>query len=417
MMTAKQEMTKPPPSIAYIIGEFPSISETFIYTEILELMRRGITPIIFALTQTAPASPHASSKKLLPLVIYPPDTIFLHKKGWRRYIHPQAINRFLFSAPIQNLPLLWKAKTRFSGHFFLSSWIARECGRLGVTRLHAHFPEPSLVGFLVSLRTGIPFSFTIHSHLTTESRYWLTERIEKSCRVIAVSRDCKERVVALTSKSNQHKISVIPCGLDLSFHQNLINRAGRVGSKPGFPFISIGRLVPQKGFLYLIRAIALARNSCPGITLTIIGDGPLRASLKRLVRKHNLGRIISFLGSLPQNRLFATTILSHAAFALPCVTLPNGNQDGLPVAVLEAMWYGLPVVTTPVGALGETVTKNCGILVPEKNVSSLARAIETLYQLPRRELHKMGRYGKKLVQRNHDASRTGEQLYTLLTQP
>lgn len=404
-----------PARIGYVIGEFPSISETFIYTELHELERRGVEPVIFALTNTRAGLCQPSVRQFVKRVHFAPNTIFLHREGWRGLLHPQAINQFLFLAPLSNIALLWKAKKIFPNHFFLSHWLAQEIKRLGITRLHAHFPEPSLVALLASLRTGIPFSFTVHSHLESESHFWISERVKHAVRTIAISEHTKQLLLLQTGQRYQSKMSVIPCNINISLHHKLMIEVGNIKKISGFPIIAVGRLVEQKGFVYLLRAVASLRKTHPDIRLTIIGDGPLKKSLRREATRLKIERLVRFLGPMVHDVRFAREILSHCVFVLPCVTLSNHDQDGLPVAILEAMYYGLPIISTTVGSIPDVVTKEFGILVPEKNVSSLARSIIAFSAMPREQLGAMGRIAMKRVARNETSTHGSVQLAHILT--
>jgi colanic acid/amylovoran biosynthesis glycosyltransferase len=150
--------------------------------------------------------------------------------------------------------------------------------------------------------------------------------------------------------------------------------AGQPESPPRV--VAVGRLVPKKGFDVLVRA---AHRLPPEVVVEIVGDGPQRAELEALAR----GRV-RFSGALSHARALAR-LSGASAFALPCRELPSDDRDGLPVALVEAMRAGLPVVTTAVGGIPELVRDGeTGLLVAPGDDAALAAALRSVLQDGRR---------------------------------
>ena len=144
-----------------------------------------------------------------------------------------------------------------------------------------------------------------------------------------------------------------------------------------FVFVSVGRLVEKKGQEYAIRAIAQCRQMDPGINfrLIIIGDGPLMSKLYNMIRRLRLTGIVRMEGSLPREKIQEKLLMADA-FVLPSVTAKDGDMEGSPVAISEAMAAGLPVVATRHGGIPEIVDDEVtGLLVAEKDVGALAEAM------------------------------------------
>jgi glycosyltransferase involved in cell wall biosynthesis len=146
--------------------------------------------------------------------------------------------------------------------------------------------------------------------------------------------------------------------------------------------LSVGRLVEKKGYDVLIRAAAVLRGRGLPFTVRIAGEGVEWARLQRLVHELGVGEHVVFLGPLSPREL-ETEYESATAFALGCRQLANGDRDGLPNVVLEAMARGLPVVSTTHGAVVEAVDDGrTGLLAPPEDPEALALALERLLTQP-----------------------------------
>jgi colanic acid/amylovoran biosynthesis glycosyltransferase len=161
--------------------------------------------------------------------------------------------------------------------------------------------------------------------------------------------------------------------------------------------LTVGRLVEKKGLEYAVRAVALARRTCPNLRYEIIGDGPLRPALGELVDKLNLAPIVSLLGAADCDfvrRKMAATDL----FMLPSVTANDGDQEGIPVSLMEAQACGLPVLSTRHSGIPELVADGeSGFLVAERDVEALASRLTYLIEHPE-SWPRMGRAGRTIVE-------------------
>jgi glycosyltransferase involved in cell wall biosynthesis len=155
----------------------------------------------------------------------------------------------------------------------------------------------------------------------------------------------------------------------------------------------VGRLTEQKGYEYLIAACRRLREEGREFRCWIVGTGPLRAALEGQARRAGLQEVVSFLGPKRHDEVLA---LYRAAtlFVLPCVVCRNGDRDGIPNVLIEAMAMELPVVSTAVSGIPELVVpRETGLLVPERDVTALAMAMGGLLDLSglRRELGRRAR--------------------------
>jgi colanic acid/amylovoran biosynthesis glycosyltransferase len=187
--------------------------------------------------------------------------------------------------------------------------------------------------------------------------------------------------------------------------------------QPGQPvrLVTTGRLVEKKGIEYVIRAMAQLVERHPNLEYVIIGDGPLRAELEQLIRSLNLQNFIHLAGWKNEREIIEILDRSHI-FVAPSVTAKDGDQDA-PINVLkEAMAMGLPVISTYHGGIPELVEENVsGLLVPERDVDALVEKLGYLIEHPDRWLE-MGQAGRRCVETQFDLNQLNDRLVALYRQ-
>jgi colanic acid/amylovoran biosynthesis glycosyltransferase len=173
--------------------------------------------------------------------------------------------------------------------------------------------------------------------------------------------------------------------------------------------LTVGRLTEKKGHRYALEAIAKIIARRPNIEFLIAGDGPLRDELTALTRKLNIEKQVCFLGPLQQNEISALYQQAHI-FLLPSVTAADGDQEGIPVVLMEAQACGLPVVATLHSGIPELVADGkSGFLVPERDADRVTEALEHLIKNP--HLWKeMGRHGRDIVQQQYNIKTLNQNL-------
>lgn len=178
--------------------------------------------------------------------------------------------------------------------------------------------------------------------------------------------------------------------------------------------LHIGRLVEKKGTLDLLHAFAQVRVDHPDATLVIVGDGPLGPKLKEWINSHHLTKSVRMIPKASREEI-AMLLRECRLFCLPSVTAANGDTEGLPISILEAMAVGRPVISTWHAGIPEAVadTKS-GYLVPERDIEALAARMRTL--LGDLDLcRSMGRGGRLLVESRfslHKCALRTEQIYS-----
>lgn len=373
-------MTPPTVRLAYFCKMYPRFSETFILNEILELERQGAALHIFSLKTNNEGRFHADVAHVRAPVTYAPESpwagglrslVRVHAAAWRAA--PAAYRRLLWSA-------LRRRRLGALRRFHQAVWLAPRVRAAGVDHIHAHFASSATsAARLVSQLTGIPYSFTAHAKDIFHADVSPTSLAKKfvDARFAVTVSDFNRRHLATTPGTA--RLVRIYNGLDLDrFRPRGPTALPAAGPPPPPLILGVGRLVEKKGFDDLIRACAVLRDRGVPFRCRIVGAGDQAAALAALVDRLGLGDAVALDGPLPRAALL--DLIPHAtAFAAPCVVAADGNRDGLPTVLVEAMALGVPVVATPVTGIPELVADGrTGLIVPERDPTALADALARL---------------------------------------
>lgn len=399
--------------IAYILKMYPRFSETFIVNEILELERQGVDVRIYSLRKPDDGRFHPSLARVKANVVYVPQYPQMEPERVR------AAHQFVAAAR----PAAY-AETRAYAEgleqpfglkrFLQAGVIAAHLLKHPVDAMHAHFASSATrVANLVTRLTEIPYSFTAHAKDIFHeevSPASLRHKIQDARFVVTVSR-FNQAYLRQIQNGGGGDVRCLYNGIDLRhFKPN-----PRVEREPGL-ILGVGRLVEKKGFVQLIQACALLAQRGLDFRCEIIGSGEQGAALAALIDGLELGERVKLVGPRPQDDVLAAY---HRAgvFALPCIVGKDGNRDGLPTVLLEAMATGLPVVTTTVTGNPEIVDDGInGLLVPPEDVPALANALARLLQdAPLRE--KMSLEARRKVEKHFDVRRNVAQLRRWFDEP
>jgi colanic acid/amylovoran biosynthesis glycosyltransferase len=351
-----------------VLKRYPRLSETFIVSEILACEAAGADIAIASLRQAGDTRFHASVAAVRAPVTWVPE---LHGNAHRLWDLIAGAHGTFPTLPAVLPELLALPAPDAAQALHVAAW-ARE---QDVTHLHAHFAtSASTVVRLAARLTGLPYSFTAHAkdifHETVD-RAALHAKLAGAHHVVTVSdynvRWLQERFGAAAGRVHRVYNGIDPGELTWT------DPATRA---PGVLFV--GRLVAKKGVPDLVDAIALLRDRGRPVPLRIVGTGPLAEQIGEQVRRLDLRHLVTMLGPQPQHEV-AALLAGAAVFAAPCVHAPDGDRDGLPTVLLEAMALGAPCVSTPVTGIPEAVEHDrTGLLVPERDAFALADAIEAL---------------------------------------
>jgi len=363
-------------AIAYIGARLPTLSETFVSNELLAVRAAGL--------------------KVLPASVFPPRA-----EGMDRHLHALASEAIVvYSAtgfrnaaaeflvrPLRSLRTLGtavrdgivsrdatlRARSRLPVQVVAALGLARRLRSAGVGHIHAHMANtPTTIAMYAAAQLGVGFSFTGHANDLFVHRAFLPEKLRRAAFVACISR-WHRGFYRRFADVPEDRLPVIRCGVDTeslgSTVQDVPPRVGPVR------ILSVGRLVAKKGMDTLIRAIAELGPAMP-VHCEIIGDGPQRAELSSLAAALGVGDCVELLGARPNVEVLER-VRACDAFVLACRRdTVTGDQDGIPVSLMEAMAAGRCVVTSSLPPITELVIDGqTGICVPEGDANALAAAL------------------------------------------
>jgi len=395
--------------IAYLAHKFPGLTLTFVYREIYALRQAGLEVLPYSIWRPAPSevSPEARPLYRETRYLFPLSAGRLvagHLRYWRR--SPQAYGRALFdllTSAGESLSNRRRTLIHFLGGVVLTHYLEEA----GIEHVHAHFAlNGATMALIASRLLGIPFSFTAHANDLYANPVLLPMKIREAAFIVAISEYNRRHMVNVVGDPDiASKVHVVHCGLDPA--QFPYAPPEERSERP--IILGVGRLVEKKGFTYLIAACRHLVQAGYDFEVRIIGDGPLRASLAQAIQAAGLGGRVRLLGALPQEKV-REHLRQATIFALPCVIARDGDRDGIPVALMEAMATGLPVVSTTVSGIPELVIHGeSGLLVSPGDSQALARALGRLLGDPflRRRL---GEKGREVVLRDFNIARLAAHL-------
>ena len=257
---------------------------------------------------------------------------------------------------------------------FRAAGIAREIEKKGIHLIHAHFlTAPGETALYLSKLTGIPFGGTAYAMDLYVDNSGLKGKLKNAVYINGTTNH-NERFMANLLSENKEKALTLYYGIHTS--EKLLPPIPH----DDFKFLAVGRLVQKKGFEYLIEACSILKEKGFDFHCEIIGKGPLEESLTAQINKLGLSEIISLTGYVAPNEM-SNKYLSGDVLVAPCVIADNGDVDGLPNVCLEAMNFGLPVISTTISGIPEGVEegKN-GWLIPPNNAKALADAMAKALQ-------------------------------------
>ena len=272
--------------------------------------------------------------------------------------------------------------------------------------VHSHWIIPQgLSGAIAKKLFNIKHVLTIHGgDLYTLVKIplgkYLIKFVVNNCDEIAcVNNELKNKLIKIIKKDN---VSVIPMGVDTKLYKNKNNFNKNI--------LFLGRLAEKKGVRYLLEAIKLLKDD--KIKLYIAGDGSLRKSLEEFVKKNKLQDKVRFLGYI-YGKEKINLVKSCGIFVIPSIITEQGDREGLPVSLLEAMAAGKSIIATNVGGIKEIIKDNYnGLLIEQKNSKEIASSINKLMN-NKSLAKKIGVNAKKTVL-NYDWKIIGKKYYNIL---
>jgi glycosyltransferase involved in cell wall biosynthesis len=361
--------------IAYLLKRFPRLSETFVLHEMLALERRGVDLRVYSILDPEEKLVHADVARLRTKVAYLPT-------GYRGALTIlRAHVRVLVRGPRRYLGALFRALTRGRRtavkHFVRGGWLADRLVQARVGHLHAHFAHgPASIAQFASMMTGLPFSFTAHAKDIHTSPPDLLAAKMRAARFVVTCTDYNARHLSQLAQAEAERIHRIYHGIDL--RKFCPDDADAPAASPEATLLSVGRLIPKKGLEFLVEAMQLLHAEGRRVKLRIVGAGPEQGTLERQIGTAGLRGAIELLGARPHEEL-PRLYREATACVLPCVITEDGDRDGIPNVLVEAMRMGVPVVSTAISGIPELVRDGeTGLLVSPRDAAALAQAIRRL---------------------------------------
>lgn len=378
MSTTNSSEPDRPLKVGYILKMFPRLSETFILNEILELERQGVEVEVFSLMAPGDGRYHGSVSELKLTIEYvlreKPESYWDKLSKFAPGVVPEmehwqaAVNFIREQSIPKELDMLLRAL-----------WIGAEAKSRGVQHIHAHFATISTrMAALVKILYGIPFSFTCHAKdifRETVNRNLFRELTDHSSFGITVSDFNRQYILDNTPGIDSDKIKRLYNGINMNFFEVPTDRSP-LSANPA-KIISVGRLVPKKGFDVLLHAIKILVDEGMNLEVNIIGDGEDQEKLWQLNQRLGLSDKVNFLGALPIEEV-RRHCSEATMMALACIPDADGNMDALPTVLLESLALDLPAVSTTLTGCPEILADGTGELVEPGSAKALAAGIKSM---------------------------------------
>ena len=387
--------------VCFVLNRFPELSQTFVLNQVVALLELGHDVELLAAGPAADSVQHAqfldaqTRFDLTRRTTYTgmPEQLLPRVGRGVAVLARQALRHPLDVARTLNV-------RRFGWFAATASVLSMAEPLLGRARrydaLVAHFgPQGVVAAALREARllhgplTTVYHGYDLSSAPRRAGRNLYRSLFELGEAHLAVSEHGRQRLLALGAPPA--KTSVQHMGVDVDELAS-VNRS----STRRLRLLSIGRLVPKKGFADAVAAVARAARAGVDVGYTILGTGPLQGELQRQIRAERLEGSVRLAGAASQAQVLQA-LRDSDALVVPSVTAADGDEEGIPMVIMEALAGELPVIATRHGGIPELVLDGeCGRLVPEGDVSGLVSAMTQLANDP--ELRgRLGRVGRRRV--------------------
>ncbi|OPZ17117.1 MAG: putative teichuronic acid biosynthesis glycosyltransferase TuaC [candidate division BRC1 bacterium ADurb.BinA364] len=374
----------------YVLSRYPKVSETFVYREIAFLRDLGHTIRVFSILPVDPAEKPLLAANLLDpadRIQAPPLWRLALEAIWRSPV-PRG-QKSAARAP-------WRERlTDRLAMTALARRVAREAARFEADWIHAHFATiASTAAWGASALSGIPFGFTIHNiGLFSRVNPFLGGRLRDAALPVTISEYNRLRIAERFGRKIAERVAVVHCGVDLA--EFAFQREGR-----DLDVVSVGRLVDYKGMDILLEA--LSRIPDMVAHCEIVGDGPERPLLERMIALRDLKKRVLLRGERPESET-RLAVERARVFVLASRIGLGGARDGIPVALMEAMASGAPCVSCRVAGVPELIEDGkSGLLAAPGDPETLAQAMRKM--LGDEDLQEMiAREARAKVERDFDA--------------
>lgn len=374
-----------PPVLAMVLKGYPRVSETFISNEIRLLEELGFRIHIFSMRRPREDFSHASVKLIEAGATYLPESFFWGLPGLL-YANFQLFRH----DPRTYVRCMQLLLSRFSGapkkhtwlkHFFQAGFMVREMNMMALNgtqfaHVHAHFAHtPSSVGLYAARMSGLPFSFTAHAKdIYTQAPGRLLAKMSQARFVITCTEFNRRHLERLKKSAPvqerpQTPVHTVYHGIDLALFRGHDHPDT---AEPPYSILTVARLVEKKGLPTVLQALALLRDRGVEFFHTLVGSGADQRRILNLIRELGLERHVRLTGTITHDQVIEL-YRNADLFVLGCREARDGDRDGIPNVVAEAMAMGVPVAATDISGVPELVDQEqTGLLAASNDPAALA---------------------------------------------
>ena len=290
-------------------------------------------------------------------------------------------------------------------HLLVACHWARSLRRQKVRLIHAQWAHSSgTIGMYAGWLLDVPFSFTGHAVDLFRDRVALRDKIRRAEFIVCISTFHEDFYKEHGARQEQLRLAY--CGVDVE----QLGPPLQAKCRTPFRILASGRLVDKKGFHDLVEACRLLAGEGLAFECVIAGTGPLYGALTEQIRQAGLSDRVRLTGEVVKQERLAEFMHTGDVYCLPCVPAPDGDIDGLPQMLMEAMACGLPAISTRlVGIPDLVVDGRTGILVEPGQPEQLAMAIRSIHIDPALA-NRLARAGREWVVERFDISKCLEPL-------
>lgn len=400
------------PVILYSTVRFPKISETFVLDEMLNLERLGARLELVPLIHQVEDATH-------------PEAIHYEQRAhygtaWSRKVLAANLRRLMRQPGryLSTLGVLTAGMARSRDFlpksllvFLQAVWFAEIAESAGAEHQHAQWATHSTTALWVVWRlTGIPFSFTTHGADSLVDSTFLDRKLRDAKFATPTNEHLRSRLEEIEPSSGP-KLHVIRTGIDISRFDPAHRRP-----RERFTIVNVARLNAMKGHVHLLDALRELLDRGYDIDLRLVGGGEMHDEILAMIAARDLGDHVVVTGNVAREQVVEEIHAAHMA-ALSSVVLPNGETEGLPIALIESMAAGVPSVATRVAGVPELIEDGeSGFVLPPGDVSALVDTIARIHDDPELATRLSGG-GRRRALEEFDERATSKRLFSLVTGP
>jgi glycosyltransferase involved in cell wall biosynthesis len=379
----KKGISGDPLRVLYVVSMFPCWSETFIAREINELLKSGVEVHVLSLRPWQESFQQENQARISPLVLYPPDLMrCLAATALAAIRHPVRT----FAEFARSVGSLWMHPIQLAktlGTLVRMHGVMSGLRDKKLDHIHAHWATyPSTAALFMAASLNISFSFTAHAHDIFIHDQLLKEKLRRAAFVATISEFNRTLFLDRYKEAAKGKIEIVHCGVTKEVLQRKRPLFRNWHKDKPARIVSIGRLDEIKGFSTLLDACQLLDQNGISFTCDIIGDGPMRDTLQKHAHRRNLQHRVHFFSALPSEKIYQ--LMSGAdIFVLACQQGRDGNMDGIPVVLMEAMCIGVPCISTRLSGVPELIKHDRnGLLAEPGDSAGISNSIMRLLANP-----------------------------------